>query len=101
MGTTDRSSQQYPDAKVGDPSDGALLEKFVARHEEAAFAALVQRYGLLVYSVCRRVFRHHQDAEDAFPATFLVLALEAESIRARAGRPGENPHLPHCTRGAP
>jgi hypothetical protein len=87
MGTTDRSSQQPPDAKVGDRSDGALLEEFVARREETAFAALVQRYGPLVYSVCRLVLRHVQDAEDAFQAAFLVLALEpGPSGRAPAAK---------------
>ncbi|HEV3120242.1 MAG TPA: RNA polymerase sigma factor, partial [Gemmataceae bacterium] len=61
-------------------SDAELLEHFAARHEEEAFAAIVQRYGRLVLSVCRRVLRQEQDAEDAFQATFLVLARNAASI---------------------
>jgi RNA polymerase sigma factor (sigma-70 family) len=61
--------------------DRQLLERFAARHEEAAFAALVRRHGAMVLSVCRRVLRDAHAAEDAFQATFLVLARKAGSIR--------------------
>jgi len=64
-------------------SDRQLLEQYIFRHDQSAFAALVRRYGGLVFGVCRGVLANRQDAEDAFQATFVVLARKAASIRRR------------------
>jgi RNA polymerase sigma factor (sigma-70 family) len=65
------------------PTDAQLLERFVTCREEAALAALLQRHGPMVLAVCRRTLSHVQDAEDAFQATFLVLAKKAPSVCRR------------------
>src|SRR5947209_7630644 len=65
------------------PGDGALLERFLTQHDEAAFEALVQRHGRMVLGVCQRLLRDPHAVEDAFQGTFLVLLRKAASLRRR------------------
>src|SRR5262245_37492095 len=69
--------------EMRDLADSALLDRFVTKQDEAAFAALVQRHGRMALGVCRRVLHDAQEAEDACQATFLILAQKAGSIRRR------------------
>src|SRR5262245_58692132 len=58
-----------------------LLQNFANQHDNDAFATLLQRHGPMVLGTCRRLLRDGHAAEDAFQATFLVLAQKARQIR--------------------
>jgi DNA-directed RNA polymerase specialized sigma24 family protein len=65
-------------------TDRQLLDRFLAREfTEAAFEALMDRHGPMVRFVCRSMLRDAHEADDAFQATFLVLARRAGAIRRR------------------
>ncbi|MFO0797947.1 MAG: RNA polymerase sigma factor [Gemmataceae bacterium] len=76
--------RRLPPARDGaDRPDADLVRRYAAERDEAAFEALVRRHGPMVLGVCRRALGGH-DAEDAFQATFLVLARKAGALRDRA-----------------
>src|SRR5215468_10053137 len=83
LGLVLRQLRRLASEGLADATDGELLERFGARQEEAAFAALLHRHGPMVLGVARRVLRQEQDAEDVFQAAFLLLARKAGSIRKR------------------
>jgi RNA polymerase sigma factor (sigma-70 family) len=64
-------------------SDEELVTRFVAGRDERAFEALVVRHGRTVLAVCHDLLRDRHDAEDAFQATFLILARKARSLWVR------------------
>lgn len=64
-------------------TDEELLERFFVNRDDEAFADLVQRHGPMVFGVCLRLLNHRQNAEDAFQATFLLLARKGQTIRHR------------------
>src|SRR5215831_4117868 len=66
-----------------DQSDRHLVERFLAGRDEAVFEAIVRRHGPMVYRVCWRVLHQEQDTEDAFQATFLILAQNLRNVRKR------------------
>src|SRR5438874_7989013 len=73
--------RMIPVRPLPDGGDAQLLQRFVQRRDEGAFATLMERHGSMVLGVCRRVLRDRQDADDAFQATFLVLVRKAAALR--------------------
>jgi RNA polymerase sigma factor (sigma-70 family) len=78
------SPRLLDEGTVAGVSDRQLLAQFAAGCDaslaELAFEALVRRHGPMVLRVCRQIIGDEHTAEDAFQATFLVLARRAGSI---------------------
>ena len=90
MPSNDRTSSLLPPTgpfasggAAGEVSDALLLARFVDQWDQGAFRDLVGRHGPMVLGVCRRILRDPHAAEDAFQATFLLLARKAGSVRKR------------------
>jgi RNA polymerase sigma factor (sigma-70 family) len=78
-----RIERLFTVGSVAGLSEGQLLERFATAGDEAAFEALLTRYGPMVLGICRGVLRNPADVEDAFQATFLVLVQKAGTLRNR------------------
>ncbi len=79
----------FGDGSAAGMTDEQLLARFTARRDpaaEQAFEILVQRHGPMVLAVCRSSVHDLHDAEDAFQATFLVLARKAAKLNEPALR---------------
>ncbi len=65
-----------------DPAtDRELIARFHQERDESAFASLVDKHGPMVLGVCRRRLKDTHAADDAFQATFLILARKAGAVR--------------------
>jgi RNA polymerase sigma factor (sigma-70 family) len=71
-------------ASLDESPDAELVRRYAANADEQAFRLLIARHGQVVWAVCRRMLQNHHDAEDAFQATFLVLARGAGRIRSES-----------------
>ena len=84
---TDRLIEHFhvalPTPASNELSDAHLLERYLANRDTDSFAAIIQRFGPMVWGVCRRQLAQHQDCEDAFQATFLVLVRKATGVSPR------------------
>lgn len=69
----------YGRPEIAELTDRQLLRRFAALGDEEAFALIVRRHGPMILGLCRRLLQNPEDAEDAFQATFLVLARKSSA----------------------
>jgi len=62
-------------------ADRELLDRFSSTRDNDAFSELVRRHGPIVYRICRRLVGAAA-ADDAFQATFLLLATRTTAAKA-------------------
>lgn len=67
-------------ATLPEPDDRSLLDAFRHRHDQEAFARLVERHGPWVYALCLRVTRTATEAEEAAQDAFCELARCAHRV---------------------
>jgi len=77
-------------------TDGDLLEAFVVRRDEAAFAQIERRHGASVLCACRRTLGRSHDAEDAAQAAFIALAAKASSLTGETSVAAWLHHVAWC-----
>src|SRR3954447_13539048 len=64
-------------------TDAELLRRCAAGKDDAAFELLMRRHADMVWRVCRSLVRDAHSAEDAFQATFLLVARNAGAFAGR------------------
>jgi RNA polymerase sigma factor (sigma-70 family) len=85
MADTARLQRTLRTATIGSGlTDTELLGRYASRRDEAAFAEIVRRNGPVVLRACRSILGDGASIDDAFQATFLLLARRA----GRLTRPG-------------
>src|SRR5262249_39754663 len=72
------------DQRLKELPDQELLRRFSSGRDATAFSVLLRRHGPMVLNICRNMLGNEEDAEDAFQATFLVLAQRAGAIRKKS-----------------
>ncbi len=91
MSTTDQSAGVAFEPRANPlsaASDADLLDAWTQDGCREALSTIIERYSVLVLSVCRRSCRNAADADDAFQATFLFLVRSADKIRHPEQLPG-------------
>lgn len=74
-------ADQFATGALAQFSDAELLDAWARDQLADAFAVLVERYGVMVWAVCRRKCLTHSDADDAYQTTFLLLAKNSEKVK--------------------
>ncbi len=83
-----RSSGKQEEIPLVQWDDARLLKSFVVSGNREALRVIIERYGAMVMTICKRATAQHADAEDAFQATFLILVQRAGKIRKQKSLAG-------------